>query len=351
MGMQLTKYIILTCLFILVFVLSISAQKVTKDVIYVNGVPTTCIFGKTYINQNTGFIYTYKLGVGCFLSGSGGGSVGGANTQVLYNNGGVMAGDADFTFNNTTNALSVNTAIIKEIAAGFPAFGNTAIFDTGSYAIIAGPSGDTYINSLVGQPITIRNNNSNIWQWNTDGHLIPTTTNSKDLGTSSFAIRTGYFATSVDVGGSKFIVNSSGLQSVYNNVTTAGLGDAAIYGNVALTAQAASIGATNLYASAPAGMYRVCWNQRITQAATTSSSLITTIGWNNGSAKTSTLASLNGGALQTTADASNALNSTLANCIIIESAASQNITYATTYASSGGTPMQYALKITAERLQ
>jgi hypothetical protein len=121
--------------------------------------------------------------------------------------------------------------------------------------------------------------------------------------------------------------------------------------DVALATQAASIGTTNLLASAPAGRYRVSWTLQLTQAATTSSSILATIGWNNGSAKNSTLASLNGGALQVTADASNTLDSTLSGSIVIQSAASQDITYATTYASSGATPMQYSLQITIERLQ
>lgn len=121
--------------------------------------------------------------------------------------------------------------------------------------------------------------------------------------------------------------------------------------DVTLSAQAASIATTNIIGTAPAGIYNVCWIQQITQAASVSSSLIVTIGWNNGSSKTTTLFSLNGAVLQITADATNALNSTGGNCIMVFSAASQPITYATTYASVGGTPMQYGLFITAERLQ
>lgn len=121
--------------------------------------------------------------------------------------------------------------------------------------------------------------------------------------------------------------------------------------DVLASGQTASIGTTNIIASAPAGLYLVCWNQQITRAATTSSSLLTTIGWNNGSAKTSALFSLNGGALQLTADISNALNSNGGNCILVWSANAQPITYATTYLSVGGTTMQYSLSIVVERLQ
>lgn len=121
--------------------------------------------------------------------------------------------------------------------------------------------------------------------------------------------------------------------------------------DVSLTTQAASIATSNAVSSAPTGIYNVCWVQQITQAATVSSSLVVTIGWNNGSAKTTTLFSLNGALLQITADATNALNSTGSNCVMIFSAASQAITYATTYVSAGATPMQYSLFMTVERYQ
>jgi hypothetical protein len=121
--------------------------------------------------------------------------------------------------------------------------------------------------------------------------------------------------------------------------------------DVAVISQSASIGSTSIVGTAPAGIYNVCWVQQITQAATVSSSLLTTIAWNNGSAKNTTLFSLNGGALQLIGDTSNALNSTGGNCIMIYSAANQPITYSTTYASVGATPMLYGLFITAERYQ
>lgn len=100
-----------------------------------------------------------------------------------------------------------------------------------------------------------------------------------------------------------------------------------------------------------AGIYNVCWIYQITRAASVSSSLLTTIGWNNGASKTTASFSLNGGALQLTADISNGLNSTGGNCVMIFSVAGQPITYSTAYASVGGTTMEYALYVTAERYQ
>ena len=109
---------------------------------------------------------------------------------------------------------------------------------------------------------------------------------------------------------------------------------------VSLTTQAASIGATAFgFGAQPAGLFRVSWYARITQAATTSSSLTVTVGntdaaincTQSGAAITgNTTATVQGSAVFVRADRSNAP------------------TYATTYSSVGGTPMQYRLDLTCE---
>ena len=45
-------------------------------------------------------------------SGGGGGTVAGSNTQIQYNNASVLGASANFTFNNTSNTLSVDRAIL-----------------------------------------------------------------------------------------------------------------------------------------------------------------------------------------------------------------------------------------------
>ena len=57
--------------------------------------------------------------------GGGNGSPGGQNTQVQFNNAGVFGGSAGFTFNNTTNILTVST-----IAASNATFSNTVIVNS-----------------------------------------------------------------------------------------------------------------------------------------------------------------------------------------------------------------------------
>lgn len=65
------KRYIVTLLFVVIFACSAFAQKTVKPVIYTIGAPSTCIRGYVYIDSATGFIYTYKTGVGCFLISSG----------------------------------------------------------------------------------------------------------------------------------------------------------------------------------------------------------------------------------------------------------------------------------------
>lgn len=166
------------------------------------------------------------------------------------------------------------------------------------------------------------------------------------------ADNTGQFQVTINNAGS-FVtgqtIEADGTIRSRSPVTTISGSTAA---SVSLTAQTASVGATNIVASAAAGLYRVCWVQQITTAATTSSSLQTTIAWNNGSAKSSTYwEDYAAGTAGTAADESNTLNSERGKCLVIRTASSTTITYATTYASSGATAMQYAFRITAERLQ
>ena len=72
----------------------------------------------------------YFLGNGSQLTGMA--TVGGSNTQVQYNNGGIFAGDAGFTYNQANNTISVS-----------------GIGTRGEYAAILGASGFTDLNANV----------------------------------------------------------------------------------------------------------------------------------------------------------------------------------------------------------
>lgn len=107
---------------------------------------------------------------------------------------------------------------------------------------------------------------------------------------------------------------------------------------------------TVLIAAAPRGLYEACWYQQILQKATTSSSLQAVISWNNGSAKSTSLASLNGGAMQTTPDTTNTVNSYMTGCHRFGVSDATDISGTVNYSSTGATPLQYLLYITIKRV-
>ena len=112
-------------------------------------------------------------------------------------------------------------------------------------------------------------------------------------------------------------------------------------GTVEKTTQAASISATavDLPSIAP-GVYRLSAASRITRAATTSSSLTLTFGWTQAVACTVSSAAITGNTTATTGSL----------VAIVRADEATNVTYATTYASSGGTSMQYRLDVCVEQL-
>jgi hypothetical protein len=105
--------------------------------------------------------------------------------------------------------------------------------------------------------------------------------------------------------------------------------------------QAASISTTALsIASVLPGLYRLSMAARITQAASTSSSLIVTFGWTQAVACTAASVAMTGNTTATTGTLS----------VLVRVDQNSSITYATTYASSGGTSMQYRLDVTCEQI-
>lgn len=110
-----------------------------------------------------------------------------------------------------------------------------------------------------------------------------------------------------------------------------------------LSAQDASIPPTTLaVGSVASGSYRVSWFARIAQAATVSSALTVTFTW---TAPDGSILSGSGAALTTNTNTSSQSGS-----IVVSVKGDTPITYSTTYASIGATPMLYALTILAEFL-
>jgi hypothetical protein len=103
-------------------------------------VPTT--------NPTNGIVVYSEGGVGKLRQANGtivtlaNSAVGGANTQVLFNDGGVEAGDAGLTYNKTTDVLSVATAVALGTAA---TTGSIRLPAGGSIYGILGGSGDNRV--------------------------------------------------------------------------------------------------------------------------------------------------------------------------------------------------------------
>lgn len=114
--------------------------------------------------------------------------------------------------------------------------------------------------------------------------------------------------------------------------------------SVTVTGQSAAIGTTAIPTGAlAAGLYRVSWYARITTAASVSSSLTITIGWT----ESGNVLSKPGTAL--TGNTTGTLESGGLPLIRID--ASTPVTYATAYASTGGTAMQYRLDVVLEQIE
>tara|TARA_R110000787_G_C13372768_1_gene440989 strand:+ start:159 stop:644 length:486 start_codon:yes stop_codon:yes gene_type:complete len=105
--------------------------------------------------------------------------------------------------------------------------------------------------------------------------------------------------------------------------------------------QAAAISTTSFaIGSVLPGLYRLSMAARITRAASSSSSLIVTFGWTQAVACTLASVAMTGNATSTVGTAS----------FLVRVDQDSAITYATTYASSGGVTMQYRLDTVCERV-
>jgi|DEB0MinimDraft_3_1074331.scaffolds.fasta_scaffold02359_9 hypothetical protein len=108
-------------------------------------------------------------------------------------------------------------------------------------------------------------------------------------------------------------------------------------GYVNVEDHAASIAATDIETpSLPQGLYQVSYTTRVTQAASTSSSLVVTVSWtDNGVSCSQSGVALTG----------NTTSTQQSGFLLIQIDSGSVVRYSTTYASVGGTPMQYQLML------
>lgn len=145
-------------------------------------------------------------------------------------------------------------------------------------------------------------------------------------------------------GTTRFEVNSAGVVDTYNSITTAANGMPAEYATVNSTGNVAAITTTTLYAvpAAGTGIYRVSYYLLQTTAATSSASLQLTVGWTDSSSTAQTATSTN--------LVSNLVGAETSGSFIVQSANSQNITYAVSYTSVGLTAAAYGIYLRLEAL-
>lgn len=111
---------------------------------------------------------------------------------------------------------------------------------------------------------------------------------------------------------------------------------------VSLSAQAASLAPTPVPSvTTVTGIYRLSYFTRITQAATTASSLTVTLGWVTGGQPCTVV----GAAL-----VANTVTTNQSGVVVVTADQATSFTYSTSYSSTGATPMQYALTVTVERV-
>lgn len=129
------------------------------------------------------------------------------------------------------------------------------------------------------------------------------------------------------------------FQSVITRVQTAAY--AVSSAAVALEDQNAAIGLTSLVPISAAQLYRVTWRVRLSQAATTSSSLRVDIVTTDGGVTVT---------YSSTAYTGNAVSAPQSGSFLVRCDASVPLQYQTQYASVGATPMLYDLDIICEAL-
>lgn len=107
------------------------------------------------------------------------------------------------------------------------------------------------------------------------------------------------------------------------------------------TAQTASLSTTTLVSVPATGLYRLSYAVRVTQAATSSSSLRVTLGWTDGAvAQTAPGESLIG----------NTTTTREANSVLMRADVRTLLTVAVSYSSSGATAMAFGLDVVAEQM-
>lgn len=156
-------------------------------------------------------------------------------------------------------------------------------------------------------------------------------------------------------------VTAAGKITTYGGTTLVGDGVPAQYVTIDLTAQGGALAAQTLIASvAASGIFRISWVATVTRAATTSSTLGGTAGFqvtytdpDDSVAKTSAAAGAPSAGVNQSYSQTNQGNSTATQAsgvVVVQAKVGTALNYSFGYTSSGGTSMQYNLHIRVEKL-
>lgn len=264
------------------------------------GDPSSPVDGDIWYNSSTGKFRCRQNGT-TFDCVSNGGTPGGSNTQIQFNNAGAFAGDAGLTWDNTGKILAVTRSNGSGIGGRIIAYNSSAL------SINAFASSDACLESTL-------NCTQMIQGWlNLDVTSAANWFQLRALQGSDYYPIVGRRSTGgpvhlggdINTGLGWFSVTSGGV-SRFANVATVGLGLAPIVGapteDTAQTGDATA--KTLLAASHTAGMYRVCGFVSVTGTGTgntavwtlswrspaSGSDLTHNLFWSAGAAETSTFA-------------------------------------------------------------
>lgn len=183
--------------------------------------------------------------------------------------------------------------------------------------------------------------------------------NKVHLGTNTIVDSGSIVATILSASGTFVANGATGKVSTYNSIATVSNGVPSEYATVDLTAQAAAVGTTTLYAvpASGAGQYRLSWDAKVTTAATTGAATSTlgalTIVYTDPDGVAVTLtapAMIAAGTIATTSTGNTTGTVLVGLPLTLNAKASTNITYAFAYASDTANQMAYNLHIKLEAL-
>jgi hypothetical protein len=302
--------------------------------------------GSQAVATNTAFITNGTTTLTIGIAGGGNGIL------ALSGN---TSGTATFTA-PTTAGTSTNAVVTSNVMAGpngsaaacaysFSGHLNAGMHDSTNLGFPTFASGGTN-QFIIGTSGVARFSSGSIigWSSNTDATAAASDTGFSRLNAASVALGNG---TASDTTG------SLSLNTIikYGGSSTIGQGVASEIVLVDLTAQTAAIAATNLTASAPrTGMYRITMSATITTAATTSSVLGGTNGFQIGFTSPTDSVAKTTVAGNSVTSAANTTGTAIADTITVYAKTGTAISYQFDYTSIGGTSMVYELHLRLEAL-